>query len=124
MVQRVQGNIRLSGEAASTILYGAPRRVLDAGARPEIALVRQLDEELGIEVEEVCLAPLTFASHADPDFHLLLPFYVCCRSCQPATLSVIQPAARASARAIAAVPRQRFSNRSVDTSQRPIVAST
>ena len=50
-----------------------------AGERPEAALIRELDEELGIRVDEACLAPLTFASHAYPDFHLLMPLYVCRR---------------------------------------------
>jgi 8-oxo-dGTP diphosphatase len=40
-------------------------------------LIRELHEELGIEVKDACLAPLTFASHAYDDFHLLMPLYVC-----------------------------------------------
>ena len=44
---------------------------------PEAALIRELAEELGIDVEESCLAPFTFASHAYPEFHLLMPLYVC-----------------------------------------------
>lgn len=44
---------------------------------PEMALVRELAEELGIEVCLDCLAPLTFASHSYEDFHLLMPLYVC-----------------------------------------------
>lgn len=44
---------------------------------PEEALVRELGEELGLDVEESCLAPLTFASHRYPDFHLLMPLFVC-----------------------------------------------
>lgn len=47
--------------------------------RPEAALIRELDEELGIAVAEQCLAPLTFASHAYPEFHLLMPLYICRR---------------------------------------------
>jgi 8-oxo-dGTP diphosphatase len=47
--------------------------------RPEQALIRELDEELGVTVKEPCLAPLTFASHAYEDFHLLMPLYVCRR---------------------------------------------
>jgi 8-oxo-dGTP diphosphatase len=47
--------------------------------RPEDALIREMKEELGIVVNEACLAPLTFASHAYPDFHLLMPLYVCRR---------------------------------------------
>jgi len=44
---------------------------------PEAALIRELAEELGIDVEASCLAPFTFASYAYPDFHLLMPLYVC-----------------------------------------------
>jgi 8-oxo-dGTP diphosphatase len=60
-------------------LWEFPGGKLHEGERPETALIRELDEELGIMVEEACLAPLTFASHAYPEFHLLMPLYVCRR---------------------------------------------
>jgi 8-oxo-dGTP diphosphatase len=49
------------------------------GESPEAALIRELEEELGIDVAESCLAPLTFASHRYERFHLLMPLYVCRR---------------------------------------------
>ena len=52
---------------------------VEPGERPEATLIRELAEEIDVAVEEPCLAPLTFASHAYDDFHLLMPLYVCRR---------------------------------------------
>jgi 8-oxo-dGTP diphosphatase len=60
-------------------LWEFPGGKVEAGERPEETLIRELREELGIVVKEECLAPLTFASHVYPDFHLLMPLYVCRR---------------------------------------------
>jgi 8-oxo-dGTP diphosphatase len=60
-------------------LWEFPGGKVEAGERPEESLIRELNEELGIVVKEACLAPLTFASHVYPDFHLLMPLYVCRR---------------------------------------------
>ncbi|MDE0765885.1 MAG: (deoxy)nucleoside triphosphate pyrophosphohydrolase [Amylibacter sp.] len=58
-------------------LWEFPGGKVEAMETPEVALVRELKEELGIDTWESCLAPLTFASHTYDNFHLLMPVFVC-----------------------------------------------
>lgn len=76
------GRVLIAERPAGKTLAGLwefPGGKVEAGESPEATLVRELAEEIGIQAKPECLAPLTFASHAYEDFHLLMPLYVCRR---------------------------------------------
>jgi 8-oxo-dGTP diphosphatase len=76
----IDGRVLIAKRPAGKALAGLwefPGGKVEDGELPETALVRELKEELGIDITESCLAPLTFASHVYDDFHLLMPLYVC-----------------------------------------------
>ena len=72
IAQRPQGKT-LAG------LWEFPGGKVEPGETPEDAVIRELEEELGVITKTACLAPLTFASHRYESFHLLMPLYVCRR---------------------------------------------
>lgn len=76
----IDGRVLLTQRPAGKRMAGLwefPGGKVLPGEAPETALVRELKEELDVDITESCLAPLTFASHAYEDFHLLMPLYVC-----------------------------------------------
>ena len=76
----VDGRVLLAQRPAGKSMAGLwefPGGKVEPGETPEIALIRELEEELGIHTWDSCLAPLTFASHTYQQFHLLMPLFAC-----------------------------------------------
>lgn len=76
----VDGRVLLAQRPAGKSMAGLwefPGGKIEEGETPEAALIRELQEELGIDTWASCLAPITFASHSYDDFHLMMPVFAC-----------------------------------------------